>query len=248
MLLYESWEDFVFPKKLPRSRPLAPLERMGSSRGKVHRFFGMERFFQIEVRLRPFQRRSRQEFEAQRVAFVKKKTREVEVLMQDDSTRCSKLSIEESKESAMETPGSMDALREVGFCSSYVKVIRAYQPWWRDSRLQLWGLTALMLVLLFVGSCLASFSNRGSLRKTHSCYVEWWHLIEKCENSMFLAICFDKQILLFWTNIPKLLCAASFHPSHQVFFWMELLLQWPTKNRSSPCNVSNMFPGFFLIK
>ena len=139
-------------------------------------------------------------------------------------------------------------LEKLGFAAPMARVICAYQPWWRDSRLQLWGFTALMSVLLFVGSCLASFSNRGSLRKTHSCYVEWWHLIEKCENSMFLAICFDKQILLFWTNIPKLLCAASFHPSHQVFFWMELLLQWPTKIGLPLATWPTCFPGFFLIK
>lgn len=123
------------------------------------------------------------------------------------------------------------------------------QPWWRDSRLQLWGFTSLMLVLLFVGSCLASFCNGGSLRKTHSCFVEWWHLIENREEPIVFSH-------LFWqTNssvlekiFPNYFGAATIPPFSSVFFWMELLLQWPTKNRSSPCKVTNMFPGFFLSK
>ena len=51
----------------------------------------------------PFSGDREQEFEAQRVALFKNCAWRcvVEVLMQDDSSRCSKLSIEESKESAM---------------------------------------------------------------------------------------------------------------------------------------------------
>lgn len=63
---------------------------------------------------------------------------------------------------------------------------------------------------------------------------------------MFLAICFDKQILLFWTNIPKLLCAASFHPSHQVFFGWSYSSSDPPKIGLPLATCPTCFPVFSL--
>ena len=57
--------------------------------------------------------------------------------MQDDSSRCSKLSIEESKESAMERLGPWMLLEKLGFAAPHGKVIRAYNRDGEIPRLQL---------------------------------------------------------------------------------------------------------------
>ena len=72
-----------------------------------------------------YKKRSREEFDAQRLALIKLGVKvRGGVLMQDDTSCCSKLSLEESNESPMERLGPWMLLEKLGG-GSYGKVIRA---------------------------------------------------------------------------------------------------------------------------